>query len=269
MPLRVGVGVLLAVLVAACARGQAAAPSDAASPASSASVSGVVTVFAAASLTDAFEALAEQFQQAHPDVSVAFNVASSSTLATQIAEGAPADVFASADQTRMEVVDDADMVAGDPVVFAGNSLQIAVEQGNPKGIEGLRDLARDDVTVVLAAEEVPAGEYAREALDAQNIEVAPASLEPDVRAVLSRVALGEADAGVVYTSDIASADADVLGVVVPPDQNISAIYPVAHLADAPNPTAAAAFIDYVTSDDGQELLREHGFTSPRPHAAQR
>ncbi|HSJ45248.1 MAG TPA: molybdate ABC transporter substrate-binding protein [Euzebyales bacterium] len=264
MRIRIVLGVLLAVVGAACGGGQAA-PSEAASPSvaatSSEALSGALTVFAAASLTGAFEAAAEQFEQAHPHVSVAFNFASSSTLATQIVEGAPADVFASANQPQMDVVEDAGLVA-ERTDLAGNSLQIAVEPGNPKGIDGLQDLARDDVTVVLAAEEVPAGEYGREALDAQDIDVEPASLETDVRAVLSRVALGEADAGVVYTSDIASAGADVEGVDIAAGQNVPATYPIAPLVDAPNPAAAGAFIDYVTSDDGQELLNEFGFSPP-------
>lgn len=262
MRTRVVVGVLLALLLAACGGEQSAAPSEVASPTGSEALSGELTVFAAASLTDAFEAVGERFQQAHPDVDVAFNFASSSTLATQITERAPADVYASANQTQMDVVADADLVAGERTDFAGNSLQIAVEAGNPKEIEGLEDLARADVTLVLAAEEVPAGEYAREALDAQGIEVDPSSLETDVRAVLSRVALGEADAGVVYTSDVASAGDDVEGVDIPPDQNVPASYPIATLTDARNPDAARAFVDYVTASDGQEVLREFGFSSP-------
>lgn len=270
MRIRVVAGVLLVVLAAACGGGQAA-PSEPGSTAatSSAAVSGALTVFAAASLTDAFEAAAEQLEQAHPGVSVAFSFASSSTLATQITEGAPADVFASANQTQMDVVEDAGLVAGERTDFAGNSLQIAVEPGNPKGVEDLRDLARDDVTVVLAAEEVPAGEYAREALDTQGIEVEPASLETDVRAVLSRIALGEADAGVVYTSDIASAGDEVEAVDIPPEQNVPATYPIATLTDAANAAAADAFVDYLASDEGQELLREFGFSSPSSQAAER
>lgn len=262
MRMRMAVGPLLAVLLAACGGGQSAAHSEPASAATTDAVSGELTVFAAASLADAFEAVGERFEQAHPDVDVVFNFASSSTLATQITRGAPADVLASANQTQMDVVDDAGLVSGERTDVAGNSLQIAVEPGNPKDVEGLRDLARDDITVVLAAEEVPAGEYAREALDAQGIELNPASLETDVRAVLSRVALGEADAGVVYTSDVASAGDDIEGVDIPPEQNVPASYPIATLADGPNPDAAAAFVDHVTSDDGQNVLGDFGFSSP-------
>jgi molybdate transport system substrate-binding protein len=263
----IAVGLSLALLLVACGGGdQAAAPSESASqPASQTApeaLSGVLTVFAAASLTDAFEDLGERFEQVNPDVDVSFNFASSSTLASQIAEGAPADVFASASQATMDIVDDEGLVAGDCADFAGNSLQIAVEPGNPKGIESLEDLAQSDVTVVLAAEEVPAGEYARRALDAQGIEVEPASLETDVRAVLSRVALGEADAGVVYISDVVAAGDDVEGVEIPSDQNVPASYPIATLTDAPNPAAGEAFVDYVMSDEGQQVLNEFGFSSP-------
>jgi molybdate transport system substrate-binding protein len=264
---RTVVGLSFAVLLAACGGGgRATAPSepaaDAASETGSGALSGDLTVFAAASLTDAFEDIGERFEQANPDVEIAFNLESSSTLATQITEGAPADVFASANQTQMDVVDDAGLVAGRRTDFAGNRLEIAVEPGNPKGIEGLEDLAQPDVTVVLAAEEVPAGQYARQALDEQGIEVEPASFETDVRAVLSRVALGEADAGVVYVSDVVAAGGDVEGVEIPADRNVPATYPVATLAEAPNPDAGEAFVEYVLSDEGQDVLDEFGFSSP-------
>lgn len=259
MRLRVVVGLVFGLLSAACGGSSASAPP---APAPSAAVTGELTVFAAASLTDAFEVLGDRFMQANPDVEVAFNFGSSSTLATQITEGAPADVFASADQAQMDVVDDAGLVAGGRTDFAGNALQIAVEPGNPKGVQGLADLARPDLTVVLAAEEVPAGAYARRALDALGIEVQPASLETDVRAVLSRVALGEADAGIVYASDVVAAGDRVEGVEVPEDQNVVARYPIASLAETPNPAAAEAFMVYVLSDEGQKILNEYGFSSP-------
>jgi molybdate transport system substrate-binding protein len=268
--MRTPVGVLLlAVLLAACGgSGQSASPQEATSqPASEntsevEALSGQLTVFAAASLTDAFEDVGDRFSAAHPDVTVAFNFASSSTLATQIVEGgAPADVFASANQTQMDVVDDAGLIAGERTDFTGNRLEIAVEADNPLRIEGLADLSRPDVTLVLAAEEVPAGQYARQALDAQGIQVDPSSLEVDVRAVLSRVALGEADAGVVYASDVATAGEEVEGVEIPSDQNVAASYPIATLADASNPAAAEAFVDYVLSDEGQAVLGEYGFAT--------
>jgi molybdate transport system substrate-binding protein len=254
--------VLVALALTACGGDPAATPAQVSSEPGSPALSGVVTVFAAASLTDAFEAIAERFEQANPDVDVTFSFGSSSTLATQIAEGAPADVFASANQTQMDAVDEAGLLAGTRADFAGNSLQIAVEPGNPLGIGGLEDLARPDVTLVLAAEEVPAGRYAREALDAQGVEVKPASLETDVRAVLSRVALGEADAGIVYVSDVVAAGDDVAGVDITPEQNVAATYPIAALADAPNPAAGEAFVGFATAVEGREMLGEFGFTTP-------
>lgn len=220
---------------------------------------GQVLVFAAASLSDAFTELGRRFTVENPDAIVSFNFVSSSQLATQIGEGAPADVLASANQAQMDVVGDADLLEGESEVFATNLLEIAVEPGNPLGVTGLVDLADPDLTLVLAAPEVPVGQYGQEALDAAGVAVAPASLEVDVRAVLSRVTLGEADAGIVYASDITAAGADVEGVEIPEDQNIVASYPIAALTDAPNPDGAAAFIELVLSDDGQAVLAEYGF----------
>lgn len=244
-------------VVACCLFAAACGSSGAAETAPSEGVE--LTVFAAASLTDAFEAMGTAFERANPDARVTCNVASSSTLATQITQGAPADVFASANGTQMDVVADAGFIAGDPIDFAGNTLEIVVEDGNPLDIRRLEDLTRDDVTMVLAAEEVPAGQYAREALDSQGLDMHPVSLETDVRAVLSRVALGEADAGVVYTSDIASAGDDVEGVTVPADENVPATYPIAALADTDEPDTARAFVDFVVSEKGRRLLRRFGF----------
>lgn len=250
--------VLCCLLTAACgAQGGADRTAQAVTP--TAGVSGEVTVFAAASLTDAFEAIGAEFVRTNPATDITFSFASSSTLSTQITQGAPADVFASANDTQMAVVADEGLVAGEPVEFAGNILEVVVEEGNPLDIRGLADLTRDDVTVVLAAEEVPAGQYAREALDALDLDVRPASLETDVRAALSRVALGEADAGVVYTSDVATAGDGVEGVAIPADENVPATYPIATLDGADSPAAAQAFVDFVTSEGGQRVLREHGF----------
>jgi molybdate transport system substrate-binding protein len=253
----------LLVLAAACGASQTA-PEAQTSPKQTGenTVSGEVVAFAAASLTDAFEALAMAFSEANPAVKVTSNFAGSQQLAGQITQGAPASVFASANQTQMDVVADAGLIAGQPQVFASNRLTIAVEPGNPLGIKGLADLARPDITLVMAAEEVPAGQYARQALDAAGVQVAPASLETDVRAVLSKVALGEADAGIVYRSDVVAADGDVDAVEIPAAQNVPAAYPIAVLADAPNLAAARAFVDFVTSKQGQHILAEHGFAAP-------
>jgi len=254
---------VLALLAAACGQ-TGAASSNAPAPARSGTgqLSGELTVFAAASLTDAFERLGAIFESDHPGVTVTFNFAGSQQLATQIVEGAPADVFASASGAQMDVVANAGLVAGEPVAIATNRLEIAVEPGNPNDIADLSDLARDDVTVVLTAEDVPAGQYAREALDAAGITVAPVSLETDVRAVLAKVALGEADAGIVYASDIVAAGDDVTGVEIPAAQNVTATYPAAVVSDSPNPAAAQAFLRFLTSDAARETLRQLGFSAP-------
>lgn len=224
--------------------------------------SGEVLVFAAASLTEAFEALAAAFTDANPEVVVTLNLAGSQTLASQIAEGAPADVFASADTTQMDAVADTTTLAGEPAVFTANRLAIVVEAGNPRGIGGLADLADDDLLVVLPAEEVPAGRYARQVLQGADVTVTPVSLERDVRAALSKVALGEADASIVYASDLVAAGERVTGVEIPADDNVTAVYPIARLADAPNPVAADAFVAFVLSEPGQAILAEHGFSAP-------
>jgi len=253
------IGLLLEVLLAACGGGETA---EEASPLAPAAGEGEVLVFAAASLTDAFNELGMMFTEENRDATVTFNFASSSQLATQITEGAPADVFASANQTQMDVVGDADLLEGESQQFTSNLLAIAVEPGNPLGVTGLADLANPELTLILATEEVPAGQYAREALDAAGVTAEPASLEVDVRAVLSRVTLGEADAGIVYASDITAAGADVEGVEIPEEENVVASYPIAALTDAPNPDGAAAFIEFVLSDDGLAVLGKYGFTEP-------
>jgi molybdate transport system substrate-binding protein len=245
------------VLVGACGTAGVGGDADTAGD-----VAGELTVFAASSLTDAFDELGVAFVARNPDVEVVGNHAGSQTLAAQINEGAPADVFASAAEAQMEVVAAEGNLAGEATVFTANLLAIAVEAGNPLGIAGLADLADPDLLLVLPAEEVPAGGYAREALDAAGVEVAPSSLEQDVRAALSKVGLGEADAAIVYGSDLVAADGRVEGVAIPAEQNVPARYPIATLADAPNPVTAEAFAAFVLSDAGQEILASHGFTAP-------
>jgi molybdate transport system substrate-binding protein len=244
----------VAVVASACGSGNA-------SDDGSGDPSGALVVFAAASLTDAFDGLSDAFVDANPEVEVVFNHAGSQTLRSQINEGAPADVFASANDTQMDAVAAAGNLAGEPETFAANLLAIAVEPGNPLGIRGLEDLADPELVLVLPAEEVPAGQYAREALDAAGIEVAPSSLEQDVRAARSKVELGEADASIVYASDLVASDA-VEGIDIPIEHNVPARYPIAVLADAPNPAAAEAFVAFVLSEDGQEILASYGFTAP-------
>ena len=160
----------------------------------------------------------------------------------------------------MTMVVDAGLVEGEPTPFIGNELAIAVAPGNPEGITGLEDLANPELTVVLAAPDVPAGQYAAQALEMAGVTVSPSSLEVNVRAVLSRVELGEADAGIVYVSDIVAAGGTVEGVEIPPEHNVPATYPIATLVDAPNPEGADAWVEWVLGEEGQADLLEAGFT---------
>ncbi len=227
-----------------------------------AAVSGDVTVFAAASLTAAYTEIGEAFKTEHPDATVTFNFASSSDLVTQINEGSPADVYASADEANMTKLTDAGGNAGEPVVFATNSLQIIVEPGNPKAIAGVADLANPDIIYVTCAPEVPIGKYAQQVLDAAGVTVTPASLEENVKGIVTKVTLGEADAGIVYTTDVIAAGAAAEGIDIPADINVVATYPVVVTKEAPNPDGAQAFVDFVVGEQGQKILASYGFTTP-------
>jgi molybdate transport system substrate-binding protein len=223
---------------------------------------GDITVFAAASLTDAFTELGDAFGESGAGAEVTFSFAASSELVAQIIEGAPADVFASADQTNMTRLIDADGTAGEPVVFATNELQIITAPGNPEGITGVADLADADLIVVTCAAEVPCGTYAEEVFANAGVVVTPKSYEENVRAVANKVLLGEADAGIVYASDVIAAGDGASGVDIPDDINVIAEYPIAVTAEAGDPDTARAFIDFVTGPDGQAILADHGFTAP-------
>ncbi|MFC7326551.1 molybdate ABC transporter substrate-binding protein [Marinactinospora rubrisoli] len=218
-----------------------------------------LTVFAAASLTDTFGELGERFEADHPDTVVEFNFAGSSELAQQITEGAPADVFAAADTRTMDQVADAGATEGEPRVFARNRLEIAVPPDNPAGITGLADLAGDDVQVALCAEEVPCGAAAQTVLDESGVAVEPVTRERDVRAALTKVRLGEVDAALVYRTDVLSAGDDVRGIEFPEAAEAVNSYPIAVLADAPEPELAAAWVELVRSEAGGEVLTAAGF----------
>jgi len=225
-------------------------------------VTGDINVFAAASLTGSFTEIGAAFTVEHPDANVVFNFAGSSDLVAQINEGAPADVFASADQNNMTKLTDAAGNAGDPIVFARNSLQIAVEPGNPNGITGVADLADPDLVIVTTDPEVPIGRYTEEVFTNAGVAVTPASFEADVKAVLNKVVLGEADAGVVYSTDVEAAGDTVTGVEIPADVNVTPEYPIVATAAAPNAAGAAAFTGFVLGVAGQEILQSYGFSAP-------
>ena len=216
-----------------------------------------VSVFAAASLTSAFKAIGAAFEKEHPGTKVELNVAGSPTLVRQIDDGAHADVFASADEANMKKVVDAKLAVGEPQIFAKNRLAIVVEAGNPKKIASLADLAKPGLTIALAGPGVPAGEYARAAFGKAGVAVPQASLEVDVKAVLQKVALGEADAGIVYVTDVSGPKVEA--VPIPDDVNVTASYPIAVLKNGTSPELGKAFVSFVVSPDGQRFLSEAGF----------
>lgn len=222
-------------------------------------LSGTVSVFAAASLTDSFKALGTAFQTAHPGVTVQFNFAGTPTLVTQVEQGASADVFASADTTNMAKLNTDGFTTGTPQVFARNQLEIVVAPGNPKGITGLADLAKPGVIYISEAATVPAGKYSLQALAKAGVTVKPKSLETDVKSVVSKIELGEADAGVVYTTDVKAAGSKVLGVPIPDTYNVIATYPLVAVKGTKSPDVANAFIAYVLSAKGQSTLQSFGF----------
>ncbi|MFI1995940.1 molybdate ABC transporter substrate-binding protein [Actinoplanes sp. NPDC020271] len=225
---------------------------------SSGGVTGPVDVFAAASLTESFTTLGKHFEAAHPGATVKFNFAGSSALATQINQGAPADVFASAAPKNMQAVTDA--VA--PTTFVRNQLVIAVAKGNPKQIAGLSDLTGPGLKVALCAEAVPCGAAATTALDASGVKLTPVTLEQDVKAALSKVKLGEVDAALVYRTDAKASAADVDAIEFPESARATNEYPIAVLKEATNAAGAQAFVDYVLSADGIKVLTDAGFQAP-------
>lgn len=219
-----------------------------------------VRVFAAASLTTSFQALAAAYERDHRGARVELHCAGSPQLVLQLREGAAADVFASADLPNMHRVRDRGAVAAEPVEFARNELAIVVRAGNPKQVQGLADLAGGDLKVALCAPEVPAGKYARQALAAQQLVVRSVSDEPSVKAVVSKVQLGELDAGIVYTTDCRGSGVE--GVAIPTAQNVVASYPIAVLQHGGNRAGGEAFVAFVRSEAGRTMLRDHGFLVP-------
>ena len=221
-------------------------------------LAGEITVFAAASLTETFTELGERFEEANPGTTVTFNFAGSSALAQQINEGAPVDVFASASPANMDQVSQAD----EPTTFVRNRLEIVVPVGNPAGITGLADLADASRKIALCAEQVPCGAAAKKAFEAADITAAPDTLEQDVKAVLTKVTLGEVDAALVYRTDVLAAGDKVEGIEFPEAEQAINDYPIAALAEAPNAEGAAAFVEFVLSAEGVEVLTGAGFDKP-------
>lgn len=220
---------------------------------------GELVVLAASSLTAAFTELAEHFEAAHPGVDVRVGFGGSSGLAEQIRQGAPADVFAAADEESFELVADR---AGDPVVVARNRLAILVEPGNPESLRLARDLARTDLTYAVCDPTVPCGRLAARLLDELRVGTEPVSFEGSVTAVVGKVVLGEVDAGVVFASDVVAAGDAATGVSIPDAQNPTTSYPIAVLDDAPNPVAARAWVSFVTSERARRIFVANGLLAP-------
>ncbi len=256
------------VLVVATVLGLSACGSSAKPESSSATATvdggGTINVFAASSLAAAFTALGEQFEAAHPGTKVNFNFDSSTILAQQIEEtpGA-ADVFASADEKNMQKLQTAGEVSGAPTVFAKNQMEIAVEPGNPENIATVADLAASDLIVVLCASEAPCGKYADQLLAANAVTVTPKSRELNASATLAKVDSGDADAAIVYVTDVKSADDEVDGVAIPAGLNVEAALPIAALKSTKNATLAGEWVEFVTSSASQTTLQQqYGFLAP-------
>lgn len=235
-------------------------------------VQGELTIFAAASLTDAFKEMATQIEQANPGTKLTFNFAGSPTLRTQLAQGARADVFASADEPNMAGAEKDGTITGQPQIFARNLLVVVVPAKNPAGIRTLQDLAKPNIKLVLTNKEVPVGNYARQTLEKMSQNPAfgtdfstrvlanLVSEETNVRQVAAKVQLGEADAGIVYSTDVTPAIRDAVVVIqIPPEMNVIAKYPIAVVKGTQNEAGARAFIAYVRSPAGQTILVRHGF----------
>ncbi|MFF2099810.1 molybdate ABC transporter substrate-binding protein [Streptomyces sp. NPDC058202] len=261
-----GVSAAALLALSACSSSDDASSDSSSTPKSSASSSpkltGTVTVFAAASLKESFTSLGKELEQAHPGTKVTFNFGGSDTLAASITGGAPADVFAAASPKTMAIVTDKKDAATTPATFVRNQLEIATLPGNPDKVSSLKDLTKSDLKVVLCDKTVPCGAAAQKALDASHLKLTPVSYEQDVKSALTKVELKEADAAVVYKTDVKAAGDKVEGVEFPESADAINDYPIALLKDAPNAEAAKAFIALVQSPEGQKVLTAAGFLKP-------
>jgi molybdate transport system substrate-binding protein len=262
MKLLVPLAVALGLVASACGS-SGSSKRDTTTTTTTPKVTGSVTVSAAASLTQAFGKIGADFKKANPATTVTFNFGPSSTLETQIAQGAPADVFASADQANMDKLSTAGLLDGPSTVFAKNSLVIVTKPGNPKKVKTLADLATVG-TVSLCAVEVPCGKYAAQALQTAGVTIPESSVTrgADVKATIGAVTTGDADAAIVYVTDAKTAGSTVESVPIPDAQNVIAVYPIAVLTANTNPSASTAFVDYVESSKGQATLASFGFLPP-------
>jgi molybdate transport system substrate-binding protein len=258
-----GVGAAALLALSACSSSDSgSSPTSDTSASSSPKPSGTVTVFAAASLKESFTTLGKEFEKANPGTKVTFNFGGSDTLAASITGGAPADVFAAASPKTMAIVTDKKDAATTPATFVRNQLEIATLPGNPDKVASLKDLTKSGIKVVLCDKTVPCGAAAQKALDASKLKLTPVSYEQDVKSALTKVELKEADAAVVYKTDVKAAGDQVEGVEFPESAKAINEYPIALLKDAPNAKAAKAFIALVQSAEGQNVLTAAGFLQP-------
>jgi len=222
----------------------------------------VVDIFATASLIEAFTEIGRAFEVEFPDSSLRFNFASSSDLATQIIEGAPADVLASADTINLERVRSASIPTAESRVFATNSLEIIVEPGNPLGIAALADLSNPNSIFVTCDESVPIGHYTSDVLEKAGVMVSPKSYEENVKGIVNKVVLGEADAGIVFRTDVIAAGTTVQGIPIAPEFNVIAEYPIAPIGPSPAPSTLDFITFVTTSHTARDILQRHGFVIP-------
>ena len=250
---------LAAVAVAGCSSSGSGSASSSAS--GSASPTGSITVFAAASLMGTFTQLGKQFDAAHPGDTVKFSFGPSSGLSTQITSGAPADVFASAAPANMQTVVSAGDAAN-PQDFAKNTMEVAVPPNNPGKVASVTDLSKKSVKVALCQPQVPCGVVAAEVFKNAGIKVKPVTLQPDVKSVLTQVETGNVDAGMVYVTDVMAAGTKVKGVTIPASDNASTLYPIATISSSRHKSIAQAFVAYVLSPAGRQVLTAAGFQKP-------
>jgi len=256
-----GLCLLVAVLMGAACSSDDKTNATANSPAASSSApkaSGSIKVSAAASLTEAFNDLQATLKTEQPDLAITYNFGGSGALVTQIQQGVGVDVIATADTDSMKKLQN-DGSVEDPVIFAHNKLEILVQPGNPKQIKDLSDLARPDVKFVTEDETVPAGKYSAQALAKAGVMANPVSKEPDVKSAVAKVTSGEADATVVYQTDVTAAGSKGEGVAIPDNQNVVADYPIAILKSTKNHSGAAAFVEAVVHGSGKDALQKRGF----------
>jgi molybdate transport system substrate-binding protein len=236
--------------------------SPSSSPSQPSQASGSIVVFAAASLKPAFTQISQQFKTDNPGSGVDFDFGGSSELATQLTQGATADVFASADTAQMDTVTKAGLLAGDPTNFASNTLVIVTAPGNPKNIGSFADLAKPGLNLVICQKPVPCGSATQRVEDSTRVRLNPVSEELSVTDVLNKVTTGQADAGLVYVTDAHSAGSKVTTVNFPEAAGAVNVYPIGVLKKAPKPTLARKFVALVTSDAGQKILAQSGFAKP-------